>query len=295
MMTTFTLSSSSTSMISPFIKTLKNPTKTLPHFKRSSTLTLSATLSTPTSTTTTSSLQKPVSDSVQTFWKWLKDEGVVSSKTPVKPAVVPEGLGLVAQKDLGRNDVVLEVPKRLWINPDAVAASEIGSVCSGLKPWLSVALFLIREKKKNDTSSWRYYLDVLPEYTNSTIFWSEEELAELQGTQLLSTTLSVKDYVQNEFLKVEEEIIAPNKQLFPSPITLDDFFWAFGILRSRAFSRLRGQNLVLIPLVDLINHSSSITTEDHAYEIKGAAGLFSWDTLFSLRTPVSVKAGYDSI
>ena len=174
MMSTFTTRSpSSTFMISPFIKTLKNPTKTLPHFKRSSTLTLSATLSTPTTTTTTTtSLQKPVSDSVQTFWQWLKDEGVVSSKTPVKPAVVPEGLGLVAQKDLARNEVVLEVPKRLWINPDAVAASEIGSVCSGLKPWLSVALFLIREKKKNDKSSWRYYLDVLPEYTNSTIFWS---------------------------------------------------------------------------------------------------------------------------
>lgn len=40
-----------------------------------------------------------------------------------------------------------------------------------------------------------------------------------------------------------------------------------------------------------INHSPSITTEDHAWEIKGAAGLFTWDTLFSLRTPVSVKAG----
>jgi [ribulose-bisphosphate carboxylase]-lysine N-methyltransferase len=74
------------------------------------------------------------------------------------------------------------------------------------------------------------------------------------GTQLLSTTLSVKEYVQNEFLKVEEEIIYPHKQIFPSPITLDDFFWAFGILRSRAFSRLRGQNLVLIPLADLVKH-----------------------------------------
>lgn len=75
------------------------------------------------------------------------------------------------------------------------------------------------------------------------------------GTQLLSTTLGVKEYVQNEFLKVEEEIILPNKQLFPAPITLDDFFWAFGILRSRAFSRLRGQNLVLIPLADLVDLS----------------------------------------
>lgn len=72
------------------------------------------------------------------------------------------------------------------------------------------------------------------------------------GTQLLSTTLGVKEYVGNEFRKVEEEVILPNKRLFPSPITLEDFFWVFGILRSRAFSRLRNQNLVLIPGVDLV-------------------------------------------
>lgn len=100
----------------------------------------------------------------------------------------------------------------------------------------------------------------------------------------------MKEYVQNECLKVQEEIILPHKQLFPHPITSDDFLWAFGILRSRAFSRLRGQNLVLIPLADLINHSPGVTTEDYAYEIKGA-GLFSRDLLFSLRTPVPVKAG----
>lgn len=74
------------------------------------------------------------------------------------------------------------------------------------------------------------------------------------GTQLLSTTLSVKDYVQNEFRKVEEEVILPNKQLFPFPITLDDFFWAFGMLRSRAFSRLRNQNLILVPFADLVRY-----------------------------------------
>lgn len=42
--------------------------------------------------------------------------------------------------------------------------------------------------------------------------------------------------------------------------------------------------------VGQINHSPSITTEEYAWEIKGA-GLFSRDQLFSLRTPVSVKAG----
>lgn len=69
----------------------------------------------------------------------------------------------------------------------------------------------------------------------------------------MSTTLGVKDYVENEFLKVEEEVILRNKKLFSFPITLDDFIWAFGILRSRAFSRLRNQNLVVIPFADLVS------------------------------------------
>ncbi|KAM7484390.1 hypothetical protein LguiA_000399 [Lonicera macranthoides] len=236
-----------------------------------------------------SSESGPPSPSLQAFWQWLCDEKVVSDKSPAKPGVVPEGLGLVAQRDIGRNEVVLEVPKKFWINPDTVSASEIGNLCGGLKPWISVALFLIREKLRND-SPWRFYIDILPECTDSTIYWSEEELSEIQGTQLLSTTVGVKEYVKSEFLKLEEEIILPNKQLFPFPVTSDDLLWAFGMLRSRAFSRLRGQNLVLIPLADLINHSPSITTEEYAYEIKGA-GLFSRDLLFSLRTPISVKAG----
>ncbi|KAK2434642.1 ribulose-1,5 bisphosphate carboxylase/oxygenase large subunit N-methyltransferase, chloroplastic [Trifolium repens] len=231
-----------------------------------------------------------LSPAVQTFWKWLQEEGVITAKTPVKASVVPEGLGLVALKDISRNDVVLQVPKRLWINPDAVEASEIGRVCSELQPWLSVILFLIRERSRSD-SIWKHYFGILPQETDSTIYWSEEELQEIQGTQLLNTTLSVKEYVKNECLKLEKEIILPNKRLFPSPVTLDDFFWAFGILRSRAFSRLRNENLVIIPLADLLNHSARVTTADHAYEVKGPAGLFSWDYLFSVRSPLSVKAG----
>ncbi|CAN8293662.1 unnamed protein product [Cochlearia groenlandica] len=231
-------------------------------------------------------------DNVRNFWKWLGDQGVVSGKSAAEPAVSPEGLGLVARRDIGRNEVVLEIPKRLWINPEMVKASKIGSLCGGLKPWVSVALFLIREKYEEE-SSWRVYLDILPQSTDSTIFWWGQNIVNLwfgSGTQLLSTTLGVKEYVENEFSKLEQEILLPNKDIFSSRITLNDFIWAFGILRSRAFSRLRGQDLVLIPLADLINHNPAITTEDYAYEIKGA-GLFSRDLLFSLKSPVYVKAG----
>ncbi|XP_010258272.1 PREDICTED: ribulose-1,5 bisphosphate carboxylase/oxygenase large subunit N-methyltransferase, chloroplastic isoform X2 [Nelumbo nucifera] len=236
----FSLSSSSSSFLcsNKSIKLFSPPTRTPTFCSRSFSV---KSLSSPETTT--------LSPTVQSFWRWVCDKGVIPTKSPpVKPAVVPEGLGLVAQRDFSRNEVVLEIPSRLWINADTVAASEIGKVCGGLKPWASIALFLIREKSRED-SPWRSYLDILPKITNSTIFWSEEELSELQGTQLLSTTLGVKEYVQSEFLKVEEEVILPNKHLFPS-ITPDDFLWAFGILRSRAFSR--GQNLVLVPPADLV-------------------------------------------
>ncbi|KAL3367651.1 hypothetical protein AABB24_008814 [Solanum stoloniferum] len=235
-------------------------------------------------------LDPKIPQPVQTFWKWLCDEGVVSIKTPVKPGIVAEGLGLVANRDISKGETVLGVPKRFWINTDTVAESEIGNVCTGLEPWISLALFLLREKWKDD-SKWKYYMAVLPESTDSTIYWSEEELSEIQGTQLLSTTLSVKEYVQSEFQKLEEQVILGNKQLFPFPITLDDFFWAFGILRSRAFSRGGIQNLMLVPFADLANHSVKVTTEDHIHEIGGPAGLFSWDLLFSFQSPLKLKAG----
>ncbi|XP_068636532.1 fructose-bisphosphate aldolase-lysine N-methyltransferase, chloroplastic isoform X2 [Aristolochia californica] len=227
---------------------------------------------------------------IENLWLWLCDKGAVSSSSSaVKPAVVPERLGLVAQKNLSRNEVVLEVPKKLWITPDTVAASEIGRVCEQLKPWVSIALFLLYERTRVD-SPWRCYLDVLPRATNSTIFWSEEELSELQGTQLSRTNLSARDYVLTEFLKAEEEVILRHNHLFSSSISYDDFLWAFGIIRSRTFSQLRGEKLALIPLADLVNHSSSIITEDSSWQIKGT-GIFSRELVFSLRTPVSVKAG----
>ena len=43
-------------------------------------------------------------------------------------------------------------------------------------------------------------------------------------------------------------------------------------------------------LLDQVNHSPDITIEDGVYEIKGA-GLFSRDLIFSLRSPISLKAG----
>ncbi|KAH9295004.1 hypothetical protein KI387_038592, partial [Taxus chinensis] len=109
-------------------------------------------------------------------------------------------------------------------------------------------------------------------------------------TQLLSSTLGYKDYVRSEFLKVQDEVIVPNRHLFDSDITEDDFLWAFGILRSRAFPPLTGDNLALVPLADFVNHGFSIAAEEPSWEKKGS-GLLNRQEILTMRAPAAFKAG----
>ncbi|RRT46672.1 hypothetical protein B296_00014908, partial [Ensete ventricosum] len=72
----------------------------------------------------------------------------------------------------------------------------IGRLCAGLKPWVSIALFLLRERALGTASPWHPYLDILPPTTNSTIFWTEEELSEIEVYVNLPTHASHDKYTQ---------------------------------------------------------------------------------------------------
>jgi [ribulose-bisphosphate carboxylase]-lysine N-methyltransferase len=109
---------------------------------------------------------------LEDFRRWLSSHGAVEGKA--FPAAVPEGLGLVAARDLPHGEVIAEVPKKLWLDADAVAASDIGRACGGgggLRPWVAVALLLLHEAARGADSPWAPYLAILPRQTDSTIFW----------------------------------------------------------------------------------------------------------------------------
>jgi len=111
---------------------------------------------------------------LEDFRRWLASHSVGDGGKAF-PAAVPEGLGLVAARDLPRGEVVAEVPKKLWMDADAVAASDIGRACGGggggLRPWVAVALLLLSEVARGVDSPWAPYLAILPRQTDSTIFW----------------------------------------------------------------------------------------------------------------------------
>ena len=84
----------------------------------------------------------------------------------------------------------MSVPASAWVTADTVQRSSIGALVEGLEPWLQLALFLLHESGQ-PASPWRAYLDTLPPVGAAPLFWSDVELRELQGTQVL---LSVRGY-----------------------------------------------------------------------------------------------------
>ena len=89
-----------------------------------------------------------------------------------------------------RGQPLFSVPASAWINADAAKRSAIGPLVADLEPWLQLALFLLYEGGQ-PSSPWRPYLDTLPAQGVAPLFWSEAELKELEGTQVL---LSVQGY-----------------------------------------------------------------------------------------------------
>lgn len=192
----------------------------------------------------------------------------------VRPAEGSEGLGLVAERQVNAGEEVVTVPEALWINMATVQASpRIGPFSKDLKPWVAISLFLIHEFY-DPNSKWRPYLDSLPKTLDSPLLWSEEELEELRGTQLLGSVAGYLEFLENEFTGLTEQLFEPNSEIFdPEVYTYEAFRWAFGILRSRTFAPLTGDDLALVPVADLVNHGMGLSDDIPSW-IKKKPGQF---------------------
>jgi [ribulose-bisphosphate carboxylase]-lysine N-methyltransferase len=107
------------------------------------------------------------------------------------------------------------------------------------------------------------------------------------GTQVLESTLGYMEYAESEFEGVQEYVFGPNPSVFPPEVyNAESFLWAFGILRSRTFAPFVGENIALVPGLDLMNHN--------AYGVvkleRRKTGLFSGESAAAL---VSVAASVE--
>lgn len=88
---------------------------------------------------------------------------------------------------------------------------------AALDPWLSLVLVLIYESGKGRASRWWQYWEVLPHEFDTLVYWSPLQLAELQGSAVLSKI--GKDDADKIFVSSLLPLTAKHADLFGSYAT----------------------------------------------------------------------------
>ncbi|KAL6861596.1 hypothetical protein ACP4OV_017296 [Aristida adscensionis] len=163
--------------------------------------------------------------------------------TPLLPPLPRVGRRALTRGDAG---VVMVVPLDLAITPMRVLQDPlVGPRCRALfeegavDDRLLVILFLVAERLRPG-SLWKPYLDMLPSTFGSSVWFTDEELAELEGTTLHRATVIQRKSLQTLFDgKVKglvEELLHVDGSGSSAEVSFQDFLWANSIFWTRALN-----------------------------------------------------------
>ncbi|KAI1005305.1 hypothetical protein K3495_g2916 [Podosphaera aphanis] len=124
----------------------------------------------------------------QEFLAWLPGIGIrISSGVKIQDFRPIRGRGLVAQRDFKEDEILLSIPRSALLNISTAGRFLDPSVKESIQSmpeWLSLSALLLAEANCAN-SKWGPYLSILPDKLDSLIFWSPEELKELQASAVI--------------------------------------------------------------------------------------------------------------
>lgn len=98
-------------------------------------------------------------------------------------------LPTVALQDLPADEELFVIPREILLLFENSALSHVPGIkdkARELGPWLTLILTMVYEYLQQDSSRWHQYFRVLPTALDTLMFWSAEELAELQGSPVVA-------------------------------------------------------------------------------------------------------------
>jgi [ribulose-bisphosphate carboxylase]-lysine N-methyltransferase len=242
-----------------------------------------------TSTTRTRAIaqqQTARASSLSQLLEWARARGAAVDRVAVERDVLTGEELLVAARDAAPGDVLLSFPEQqgasssfLWLTPAAARAALLSrakasdaaaaaAALDALEPWLQIAVFLVAERahvlsggaadSANTNTEFSTYVSSLPEELDTPLAWSEAELAELEGTQVLATALSYRAFFDQRFGQLlaspEAEALSASGCVPQGSLSLDALRWAASTVRARTRGDLAGDGIALVPLADTVPH-----------------------------------------
>jgi hypothetical protein len=124
-------------------------------------------------------------EALQGLLRWAESNKIATDKLATSASIATGAPLLVAARDVAAGEAVLTIPDAHWLSPAAVAKSAIGPKVANLEPWLQLALLLLHERAQGAKAVPAAALAALPAALDTPLFWSDDEVDMLRGTQLL--------------------------------------------------------------------------------------------------------------
>eukprot|EP00775_Hariotina_reticulata_P010446 gene10446-10604_t len=146
----------------------------------------------------------------------------------------------------------------------------------------------IGAEKGNLGSQVAAYVNSMPSQPNSPLFWSDEQLQMLQGTQLLESVQGYKQFFMEQYQQLDQGLFSQNRPAFPvDKFSYSNFVWAVASVRSRLHSPLDADPVAMVPVADAVPHKR---TANAVWKLK-AAGLFGKGKQLTVEATRAVRKG----
>ncbi|KAL2038519.1 hypothetical protein N7G274_008858 [Stereocaulon virgatum] len=123
------------------------------------------------------------------FLQWLQQRTGTTVSPKIQIADLREqhaGRGIIAVEDIEIDEELFSIAHSSMLTTHNSNLQKIKpAILEYLDAWNSLVLVMIYEDGLGEKSTWWPYLEVLPREFNTLIYWSSEELAELQGSAVL--------------------------------------------------------------------------------------------------------------
>ncbi|QKD58089.2 UV-endonuclease UvdE-domain-containing protein [Fusarium oxysporum Fo47] len=162
----------------------------------------------------------------ESFLRWFKSLPDATFSDAIKIVDLRDrnaGRGIIALEDIPAETTLFTIPRKGIINvetselpkkiPDAFDLDKPDDDdAPGLDSWSSLILIMIYEYLQGENSKWKPYFDVLPSSFDTPMFWSDNELDQLQASHMRHKI--GKADAENMFQKTLLPIIRSNSEIF---------------------------------------------------------------------------------
>ncbi|WPT17803.1 Actin-histidine N-methyltransferase [Picochlorum sp. SENEW3] len=188
--------------------------------------------------------------------------------------------GLIATTDVSRGSILFQIPMRIALLDDEPGSPECDIDFDNDVPWsVRLACKLLRLKSQGEASVWKPYQDSLPDYVPSAtaLTFSYENI------QCIGYAYAREQIDFLSWVSISNFESLPSGAV-PTGTTYEEFSHALAVVHSRTFSvpakdRRGGVVRLLMPLVDMLNHSGDVDVSMSADRPMAASDIIATDAV----------------